>query len=500
MPKYQRARSAVLTVVAVFVAAGAFAAGTQEMTGAESEPAELVHYIQHAGDVSDGPQVYEVLNEVLLDRINARVDIIDVPGGEYNQKIQVVINSGEQYDVCFTSNWMNNYHQNVAKGAFSDLTDLLPRHAPNLYERLREYFRAAMINGRIYAVLNEQFFAMARLTNIPHNLADAANLDVEEYSRRALAGENIYELDYEMRNMLAEQADDDTVFAHVGMAVALDYHLIDTPIDARVPGAVRVEDTDLTVFNQFDSDLFRELLDYNQRLLEEGLITNIDLLNQPGGYRKLRASGDVVQPVHASGTYKPGGEQEEAMRYQYLYYQEPMSTPMVKTNSIIATMLACSSTSRDPAKVVEYFEAINTPEVYMLLHYGLEGEHYEVTNDGFLSQFEGTSYMRGVPWACGSAFLSPPLIGQPADVWEQSREMRDNALKSPLLGFAFDATAVQAEIGQARSVYKEYVNSLLQGKRPVTDYEEMLVKFRAAGSQRIIEELQLQIDQWLASR
>ena len=177
-----------------------------------------------------------------------------------------------------------------------------------------------------------------------------------------------------------------------------------------------------------------------------------------------------------------------------------MTKAFLTTPGIIATMLACSSTSANPVKVVEYFQQLNTEAVYMLFHYGIKGKHYDITTDGYLDQFKNTNYMRGVAWSCGSAFLPPPLIGQPKDVWVQTKDLNENSIESPLLGFAFDPTPVQGEIGQVISVSDEYVASLLQGKRPVTEYQDYLNKLKAAGSDKIMAELQKQIDAWKAAK
>ena len=338
------------------------------------------------------------------------------------------------------------------------------------------------------------------MTTLPYDIVEKAGIDIMEYSRRALAGENIYALDYEIRKKIEPVATGDYVYTEAGLGIMLEAYLMDAPIDARVPGAVRASDAALKVFNQFASPEFKELLDYNQKLLKEKLIRNLDLQETADGYRKMRAGGKIITPVAAGGTFKPGGEAEEEARWQYLYLQQPMTKAFLTTPGIIATMLACSSTSANPVKVVEYFQQLNTEAVYMLFHYGIKGKHYDITADGYLEQFKNTNYMRGVAWSCGSAFLPPPLIGQPKDVWVQTKDLNENSIESPLLGFAFDPTPVQGEIGQVISVSDEYVASLLQGKRPVTEYQDYLNKLKAAGSDKIMAELQKQINAWKAAK
>ncbi len=496
-----RSRVVLLSLV-LFVAlsvAWVSAAGQQQRTG--TQPVQLVHYVFNAGDVSDRPSVYSLVNERLSEQIGATVDYVDIPGAEYDQRMQVVINSGERYDVTFTSSWRNNYYVNVGRGAFADLTDLLPRLAPTIWNTQADYIDATRIRGRIHAVLNEQIFARSRMTVLPYEYTDRAGIDPDEYSARALSGtEDLYDLDLELRRRYSEVTGPNAVYVALGPDIAWDKHFIVPVIDGRVPGAIYGEDDSLRVVNQFETPAFLELLEYTNKLMELDLLRNTDLVRDPEGFRRYRAAGEIIQPIAAGGTFKPGGQEEEAIRWEYLYYQVQMTPATLTTGGIIATMLAVNSQSRNIEKAVEYLEAVFSDDsIYMLFHFGQEGKHY-VIEDGFLRPIGGTGYSRGVTWSMGSQFQQVPSVGQPADVWEQTRELNASARKSPDLGFSFDPTNVTAEIGQCRSVFDEYMPGLMDGTRPLADYREMLAKYEAAGSARIMAELQRQLDAWKASR
>jgi putative aldouronate transport system substrate-binding protein len=489
----------VFVLCLVLIGGTAWAAGQQE--AATGQPVELVHYVMNAGDISGADRVYDLVNEKLMDQIDATVQYVDIPGGEYEQRIQVVINSGERYDVAFTSNWRNNYYVNVGKGAFADLTDLLPRLAPAIWNTQREYIEAARVGGRIYAVLNEQIFARSRPTNLAFQYADAAGIDAQEYSDRALIGnEDLYDLDLEMRLKLDAVTGPNVVFTALGSQIAWDKEFIVPIIDGLVPGAVYGDDSTLKVVNQYETPAFQELMEYARMLVDRGLIRNTDLVRDSEGLRQFKASGEFIQPIMDGGTYKPGGQEEEAVRWEHLYYQVQMTPATLTTSGIVATMLAVNSQSRNVEKAVEYLNAVFSDDsIYMLFHFGVEGTHH-VIEDGFLRAIPGAGYTRSMTWSMGSQFQQVPSVGQPADVWERTRELNASARKSPDLGFNFDPTSVVSEIGQTRSVTDEYVAGLLDGTRPVSDYQEMLDKLRAAGSERIIVELQRQLDAWNAAR
>jgi putative aldouronate transport system substrate-binding protein len=81
-------------------------------------------------------------------------------------------------------------------------------------------------------------------------------------------------------------------------------------------------------------------------------------------------------------------------------------------------------------------------------------------------------------------------------VWEQTKYLNENSIASPLLGFSFDATEVQAEMGQVKSVIDEYNGTLTDGTRDISEYDDFIKKMKAAGSERIIAEVQKQVDAW----
>ncbi len=79
--------------------------------------------------------------------------------------MNMLISSGEEFDVCFTTqSWLNKYQPNVSRGAFLALDDLIDEHAPDLKEVLPEFF---YLSRPVWMVLSMQFrttrFAMIPL-------------------------------------------------------------------------------------------------------------------------------------------------------------------------------------------------------------------------------------------------------------------------------------------------------------------------------------------------
>ena len=101
----------------------------------------------------------------------------------------------------------------------------------------------------------------------------------------------------------------------------------------------------------------------------------------------------------------------------------------------------------------------------------------------------------------GNNFLAYFKEGQEKTDWEKTKEINDNAKTSPILGFSFDSTPVQNEIASVSAVLNEYILSLESGAvDPEKVMPEFLEKMKVAGSDKLIEEAQSQLDKWLASK
>ena len=63
----------------------------------------------------DDARVLDEVNGYIQEKIGVRLNIIKAGWADYNQKMQVVINTDDTWDLCFTSSWTNDYLQNVQR-------------------------------------------------------------------------------------------------------------------------------------------------------------------------------------------------------------------------------------------------------------------------------------------------------------------------------------------------------------------------------------------------
>lgn len=435
----------------------------------------------------DEAEVFEAVNAILREKVGAEVEFI-YHGGSYADKIQVIMASGEEYDACFTANWINSYTLAVSKGAFLDISSMLPEVAPKLYEAVPDYFwEAATIEGGVYAVPNQQIAARTPIIFLPEPYVTETGVDYE----------NLHKLeDYEpyIQQVFDEHAVKTQLVNRTQVGDYLGYEYITDYLSC---GAIKMTDTAAQVVNLYETEEWLGYLNMVRGLYEKGLV-DADFLTQDDYSENQRKA--MKMSLLISGTYKPGVEAEESARAGYSVLAGRIETPpYLSTSGLIATMYGVSATSKNPEKTLQVLEVINTdPEVFNLLANGIEGKHYTKTGDNSIETVEDGGYLHGQSWAVGNVFNGYTLPGQEATVWEDTKALNDSAARSPILGFAFDPEPVKMQLTSVSKVVNEYI-SIASGALPVEETNAAFnEKLKTAGLDDVLAEMQKQVDAFLA--
>lgn len=151
--------------------------GTSSNTNEELEPVELVWYLRMS-EPNNAESVLAKFNEMVKEKINATVDFRFVNPGDYNDKMQLVMSSGEQYDLVFTSYWANTFTNNVSRGAYLPIDEYLDQYPTIKEMHKEEIWEAVNINGHYYGIPNLQIMANQPGIAIRKDLADKYGIDV----------------------------------------------------------------------------------------------------------------------------------------------------------------------------------------------------------------------------------------------------------------------------------------------------------------------------------
>ncbi len=462
-------------------AADSIAASSESLT---EEHVDLKWYIRFAQQ-KDQQTVFDAVSEYMNEKINASVEFVPVEGGNFNDKMSAVIASNQEYDLCFTSSWANNYLANVSKGAFLPLDDLLPTYGPAIWSLNEKFWDAVKVQGKIYGVINQQIFARAAAISYLKEEAATHAFDPSSYVKGDISSLNSY--------IEKAYAADSSRYVHVEVSDMSEYLRQDWIVSYNVPGAVDVDDTSgkITVINQWKSEPMLKLVDTLQDWNTKGWTSSKKFLS--GMTQDMKN-----EIIDLGGTYKPGGAVETSLQVGAELEQIPSNDALLSTGGILATLTAVNRNSENPERAIMMLDILfSDAYAFNLLNYGIEGTHYELNNEGkMIIDSISADYNPQVPWEFASTFLSLLNEGQASDLWEQTKQVNLDATKSPLLGFSFDPTPVSSEIAKSQATVAEYYQGIVLGIYTDAEYEAFLAKLDAAGADKIIAEMQSQIEKW----
>ena len=78
--------------------------------------------------------VEDEVNKIFEKEVGARLKLVLIDEASYAEKMNVVINSGEEFDIMFSAPWntSTSYDTNAPKGNFMDLTELVDKYGQDI--------------------------------------------------------------------------------------------------------------------------------------------------------------------------------------------------------------------------------------------------------------------------------------------------------------------------------------------------------------------------------
>lgn len=467
---------------------------TSENTQKETEKVEEVTTVTWA--ISGEPQeddekVIKEINKLLRERYNLELNLLAIPGGEFNDRMRMMITGQEDFDLCFTANWANNFYDNVNQGAFYSLNDLLESEAgAELMEVYPEgLYNVATIGGDIYALPNYQLIYNQGGIFVQKDLADKYGLKPETEIQ------DIVDLEWFMDKIRDNEKDHFVVRHNMSFTSSVSRSGIFYDTFGTV-AAVDRADENYQVVNYMKTNYFYEQYKKLNSYYDAGYIRS-DVATVVDDSAEYKANKYAMYVT----TGKPGGDVDASNNMGEDYYQfiygEPTLTPTAGT----ATMTAINVNSKNPEAALKLYSVMWTDkEIYNMLLFGLEGEHYKKVADNRVELIADSGYDRsGLGWMLGNQFNAWLLPGQDDTVWEETEAINRSAKQSPLAGFVFDSAPVESELAQISSVKTEFQNGYLYAEDYDKWYNDYVTKLDAAGADVVVAELQKQIDAWRAA-
>lgn len=472
-------------------------------TEAEGEKKEVVNLVWYvAGNAPNKPdEVIKALNEKSAKDIGVTVDF-QFQLNDDSAVVQTLTSGDSSVDIVTAANWFADYRNSAMKNYFVDLTEILPEQAPELYEKLPDVlWDGVKVNDKIYGVPTWKDTAETRFWIGEEDvLADLgatedfnnANVRLDSMSPVVEKVQEWMDQDPE-NNRSAEGATNAYMIDKRGdWGIKIEWDILSA--QEMEIGVKDFNEENPTVQWMYDDPDYVEDLKTLKKWADEGWSNGIAAAQVDSSPR-----GVISQGVGWDGAQYTvwGGD---AVGYDTILANA--GGPFLKSSAAIGSVNCIPLNSKHVDEAVKYLQYINTNADYRnMLAYGVEGVNYEVV-DGKYRSLTGYDWVTPNYTMASFDMLLAPVEVPDADMYKKICDSVNTAPENTLTGFAPDLSSVQNEVAACSSIIPEYAYPLHRGD--VKDVDAAIAEYRAEldklGLQKIIDELQKQVDEFVASQ
>ena len=451
------------------------------------------------GKQEDSEKVWMEFNKKLQEQLpNVEVKFEIIPVGEYKQKFMLMVASREQIDIANT--YGLSFAEEVNKGTFAEMDDLLTKYGQGIKKALPEViFDYMKVNGKVYGVPSYQMLGIPQSLKVQKEYADKYldinNLKSALYSSE-VTSDAVFETveDYFSKLKAAGKIYDGTVLECLEKGYE---HILGDYV-------FRIDDNKCKVEYLYQTDLYKKIFQKHSEWYKKGYIRK-DIITT-NDWNVFKKDGWTLW----SGNYEPWIDKTESAKYGFEVLNIPKSDknyiPMYA--SAAGTSILTASKHKDEA--MQFINLLQTDKnLYNMLTYGIEGEHYvKVGNDSIEAKLS-TSYPVAndkyglYKWVLGNTSLAFTNQYEPEGYkkWVFD-EINASKFKSNLIGFQPDSVNVLDLISQIDAIKGEYKDAILAGtlENYSERYDQWMKKIDLAGNSQVIEALQKQVDAFLNTK
>lgn len=443
----------------------------------------------------DLPLIQEKVNEITQKEINAVIEMEAVNLSSLANVYALKASSQEKVDLMILFPGFSYLTSFANSNLLMPVEDLVDQWGPNIKDVVGDMLPAGEYKGHLYAIpqnkglrKNAYGFKISRALCEKHGI-DAKAIKTIEDLEAAFA--IIKEAEPEVTVVMAESLG-------TGITSGLMEYQDNLGIGS---GVLSVEeDGSLKVVNSLESEKNMEISKKVREWYELGYISKDVLTVQDDGVSSLKAGKCFAT---ASNSIEPG----EGDADSWFITLNP-EKPLVCTSDDQLIMWGIPSTCERPEKAVQFLDlCFGSKELVDLLQYGVEDVHYTVVSENVIDNSNNANWTNFWPMfgdnhkASVSIGTLTGLDGVSTLEEYQAQQAKWEVEMSPAYGFNFDPTNVKTEIAACDAVNAEY--GIVLGSGTVDPEEEMpkyIQKLYDSGLQKVLDEKQRQLDEWLASK
>ncbi|MBB6730826.1 DUF3502 domain-containing protein [Cohnella zeiphila] len=493
-------------------AAGASAsAGASPSQGEKLKPVTLRFYFP--GDKpQETDEVWNYVSELTKDTLNAKFEINFVNWNDYMDKMKLLQSSGDDYDLNFDANW-EDFSNAMNRGGYLDITDLLPKYAPTLYKEYTDnnLLDPIKVNGRVYAAPWTVKKTSKPIVWYRGDLAKKGGYGKDKVETVEDLDAMLHAIKKASPQIIPFSFRPGTWFNDIDRVFQEKYGYEDLNFHGLV---VKIDDPKHTVIPWEQTEAFKEYVSYMKKWNEDGIIPK-NLLATKGtegdfgagtfGSAINQIDGGILENPHP---FKPEVEAQGAIKTWSEFYPDNKWV----LDSPLGNAVAINKNAANPERALMFLEQLSTNEkLYDAVVYGIVDKTYKLNGD-VVSYMPGqgngnpTNYL---DWSGQWGFWRTEFQKQDsqhtANYYKQYNDFidRPNNIVSTVNYFVPDQTNIKTEAAKREQVLSELGQLLMTGinvKDVDKGVNDFIAKEKDAGTDKIVAEVQKQLDAFMAKQ
>lgn len=463
------------------------------------------------GEQKDSKKVWAEFNKRIkefpgLENVDVDIECINYP--DFRQRIMLMQTGGESMDIIST--YALDFAKEIENKSLLPLDDLMKSENVDFVNELPDWIiQMGQKDNVTYAITSHQAMGSSDPGIIvPKKLFD--KYADEEKIKKAFYNTPYYDEDnWQAVGELLQKMKD-------GGDLGLGYlspKSIETMYNGydRVYGGfiTKLDDETGTLSYFADVPEYKTAIKYLNDWYKKGLIrqdilsvdTDADKMGT-NGYTVFQGGADAFGSRLREWKEKYGEEFSQILSRQYTYI-----LPTAAGGG-----LAISANCKHPEEAMRVIDVLSSQkgkELYNLMLYGIEGVQYEKISDDVIRLKDGAGATSSdtygqYHWVVGNSELRYETEGEEGlkeHLYSLEKE-GENTKLSNFMGFIPDTSGFATELLKVNSIKEEYAPTLARGAVDDIDayYNEFMDKLKLAGLDKIKEELQKQVNEFLANK
>lgn len=471
---------------------------TGNASSSKLEPVELSMVFPGPGEPKDWQAVTDAINKITKEKINATVKLTMIGWAAWTQQTTLMLSGNEKIDLILSG--LGTYSQNVARGQYIELDDLLAKEGQGVKQALDDldpaFLNAVKIKGKAYAVPSIRDLAADYGITMRKDLVDKYNIDITKIKSYDDLDAIFKTIKDNEPNMIPTVKYGETI---------IDTHLnyyrdaLDDGFGV-LPGL----DNGMKVVDYYETPEYKKLLDTVRRWYTAGYIAKDAATSTETQYNLVKAGKAFSFMSHM----KPGIAEQESRTTGVEMVSAHFLPATTATGNITSIMWSIARNSKNPERAMMLLNLIYTDkDLINLFDWGIEGKHYAKTSEDNIIEFpQGTDassngYNLNMGWMFGNQMLSYIFKGDNPNLWKDLAAFNKSSKKSKALGFNYNSEPVKTEVAAVRNVYDQYRKALETGTvDPEVELPKYIKALKAAGIDKIVAEKQKQLDEWVKTK